>query len=638
MTVCSKTVLSPTDFWIISFFASHVGAACAGIVDSSATAHNPRLLTTNTGGGSLAISQAACMQLMLTFFRAYPGQTIVMLLALILAGVAEGIGLSALLPLLNIAIRNDTRVNADAPPEEQNEFERTVTDAMSSLGIEPGVGTLLLIIVMGVTFKSVLLLVAKKQVGYTAAQVATDLRLDVLRAVLRSKWEYFLHQPIGKVSNSLASEAQRASDSFVNGATVITIFLQAIIYGAVAVAVSWEATVVSLGAGVLIIGLSHFLVRMARKAGKKQTNLLNSMLARLTDTLQSVKPLKAMAREYLADRVLAIETNKLNKALQKQVFSTAVLSASQEEMFTIVISAGMYVALVEFNMPLTTVMVLVITLGKMLSQLGKVQKQYQKLVTGESAFWSIKATIEKARQAEEVLGSGRKPALARSIELDNVGFAYDEHPIMTNMSLEIPVGGLTTLIGPSGSGKTTIVDLVIGLLRPQSGTVRIDGVPLAEIDIKAWRHMIGYVPQENMLLHDSILHNVTLDDPELTEQDAEEALKSAGAWEFVSRIPQGMHSTVGERGTRLSGGQRQRIMIARALAHKPRLLILDEATSALDPASEAAISETMETLRGKLTVLAISHQAALIKAADRVYRLQDGKAVLEHDAQTAGHS
>ena len=217
----------------------------------------------------------------------------------------------------------------------------------------------------------------------------------------------------------------------------------------------------------------------------------------------------------------------------------------------------------------------------------------------------------------------------RSIKLDNVTFTYDQHPVLENASLEIPVGSLTTLIGPSGSGKTTVVDLIIGLLKPQSGNVLLDDTPLPSLDLKAWRRMIGYVPQETLLLHDSILHNVTLGDPELSEDDAVQALKSAGAWEFVERMPAGIHSTVGERGTKISGGQRQRIMIARALVHKPALLILDEATSALDPENEAAIGETMRMLRGDLTILAISHQTALVKAADCVYRLGNGTIEIE---------
>jgi ATP-binding cassette subfamily C protein len=158
---------------------------------------------------------------------------------------------------------------------------------------------------------------------------------------------------------------------------------------------------------------------------------------------------------------------------------------------------------------------------------------------------------------------------------------------------------------------------------------------LEKIDLKKWRRMIGYVPQETLLLHDSILMNVTLGDKDLTAEDIEGALRAAGAWEFVSILPQGMHSVVGERGQKLSGGQRQRIAIARALAHKPKLLILDEATTALDPESEAAICETMQKLGGKITILAISHQPALLKVADQAYRLQNKTVVPIEDPSEA---
>ncbi len=143
--------------------------------------------------------------------------------------------------------------------------------------------------------------------------------------------------------------------------------------------------------------------------------------------------------------------------------------------------------------------------------------------------------------------------------------------------------------------------------------------------------MIGYVPQETLLLHDTVLINVTLGDPDLTEADVEQALRAAGAWEFVMAKPQGMYSTVGERGDMLSGGQRQRIAIARALVHKPKLLILDEPTSALDRDSEEAICETLQQLSGGITTLAISHQSIFMKTADRAYHLKDGTGVLVAD-------
>jgi ATP-binding cassette subfamily C protein len=260
-----------------------------------------------------------------------------------------------------------------------------------------------------------------------------------------------------------------------------------------------------------------------------------------------------------------------------------------------------------------------------LGQLSKIQKQYQKLVTMESAFWSLRKSIKQAEKAREISEGTEEPRLDSAIRLERISFAYGDKTVLQDVSLRIPTRSLTTIIGASGAGKTTLVDLIIGLYRPNSGTVYLDDMPLTRVDIKQWRRRLGYVPQEQLLLHDSILLNVTLGDPMLTEADAEYALKAAGAWEFVSLLPEGMHTSVGERGSKFSGGQRQRIMIARALAHRPSVLILDEPTSALDPASEAIISETLRELRRDYTILAISHQPALAKLADVVYRLEDGQ-------------
>ncbi|MFT4613035.1 MAG: ATP-binding cassette subfamily C protein [Bacteroidia bacterium] len=575
------------------------------------------------------------MGLMLSFFRAYRGQTSLMLLALLLSGAAEGIGLSALLPLMNIALGAEA---ADLLPggTSNSGFEEAVLGFLHQAGIAPTMANMLLIIIGGIAFKSLFLLIAQRQVGYTAAQVGTDLRLRMLRAVLRSKWEYFLHQPVGKLTNALATEAQRSSTSFVNGATAITFLIQAIIYAAVAFALSWKASVIAIGAGVFVIGLSHFLVVITRKAGKRQTRLMTSLMANLTDTLQSVKPLKAMSREHLADKVLAHDTNRLNKALRRQVLSGAVLDSAQELMFAVFICLGVYLALERYDMDLPTVMVLVVALGRAFSFFGKVQKQYQKLAQGESAYWAMMESIEDAESAQENLNGGIEPRFEQHIRLDNIAFSYDQrNPVFRELSLQIDAGTLTTLVGPSGSGKTSIIDLTIGLLRPQEGTVQIDGVSLEDIDIAKWRNMIGYVPQETILLHDSILHNVTLGDPALTTADAEEALRSAGAADFVAELANGLDTMVGERGGKLSGGQRQRIVIARALVNKPRLLILDEATSALDRDSEEAVRQTLEALKGQLTILAISHNRAMVQAADHVFQLSGGGAVrLDEDSQS----
>jgi len=345
----------------------------------------------------------------------------------------------------------------------------------------------------------------------------------------------------------------------------------------------------------------------------------------------SVKPLKSMGRERLVNTVLMSETKSINLALRREVMSSEVLSAGQEVLFALVLVVGIYVTLVKLELPFATVMVLGFLMYRILHKIGRVQRTYQKMAICESAYWSIQKTIEKTELAVEHPGGKLAPTLEEGIELKDVGFSYDDKRILDELSLTIPAGSFTAIIGPSGSGKTTILDLIIGLLQPACGKVLIDGVSLQDLDMQRWRRTIGYVPQETVLLHDSLFNNVALGDPGVSEADVVSALQAAGAWAFTEKLTEGIHSNVGERGGLLSGGQRQRIMIARALVHRPRLLIMDEATTALDPQSEAAICETLQKLRGRQTILAISHQPALLEAADRAYRLQDGHALLAKD-------
>jgi ATP-binding cassette, subfamily C, bacterial len=315
------------------------------------------------------------------------------------------------------------------------------------------------------------------------------------------------------------------------------------------------------------------------------------------------------------------------------VISTESLSAAQDLTMALIGASGLYVALIQLKLPFNAVLVMFLVLARSLTSLGKTQQQYQKMKSCESAFWSLRAVIQDASRAREANPGGSSPTLDNSVCLNKVNFAYGETGVLWNTSLMVPAGSFTAIIGPSGAGKTTIADLIIGLLRPQQGEILIDNVPLEKIDLRQWRRMIGYVPQEAFLLHDTVLWNVTLGDPEVKQADAEAALRAAGAWEFVAELPEQIHSSVAERGMALSGGQRQRIAIARALAHGPKLLILDEVTSSLDPETEAAICRTLQELRGRLTILAISHQPAVVETADRIYRIQNGEAILVRDGR-----
>ncbi|MCP4668352.1 MAG: ABC transporter ATP-binding protein [Deltaproteobacteria bacterium] len=563
-------------------------------------------------------SDRSTLQLLKMLALAYPKRSLLVLVLLLLAGLTEGLGIAMLFPLLNIAVGGEGATD--------NFLSRNVEQIFAWSGIEPSIEILLSIFVLIMICKAGIVLLAAKQEGYAAAHVATDLRLSLIRSLMKARWEHFISQPIGRFANALTSEADRASGGYLKACQMIAGVIQVAVYLTLAAFVAWEVVLAGLGVGIVIVGILNGFVVLSRRAGGWQTDLLKSVASRLVDGLQGIKSLKAMGCEDRLEPFLESETMDLNQAQQKQAFAKAGLGAFQEPILFLAVAIGLYVALVWWNSELSTLGVLLFLFWRTVGRIGTVQKYYQTIARSESAYWSIKRAIEHAEIAREISDGIKAPEFNRGIKFNDVSFSYGVKTVLKKTHLTIPANKFTAVIGPSGAGKTTIADLMIGLLRPQSGDVEIDGIRMSEVNLKRWRSMIGYVPQETILFHDTIYTNVTLGDPDMDPEKVEGALRRAGMWDFVSSLPQGLEAVVGERGSKLSGGQRQRIAIARALVRNPKLLILDEATTALDPKTESELCSTLMGLIDQITIFAISHQPAIMEAADLVYQF-DGKAL-----------
>jgi ABC-type multidrug transport system fused ATPase/permease subunit len=221
-------------------------------------------------------------------------------------------------------------------------------------------------------------------------------------------------------------------------------------------------------------------------------------------------------------------------------------------------------------------------------------------------------------------------ALKHAIMLNNIQYSYPNAPLpaLKKIQLTIPAKSTVGLVGATGSGKTTTVDLILGLLEAQEGTLTVDGQAITESNRRAWQRAIGYVPQQIYLADDTVSANIAfgLDAKDIDPKAVERAAKIANLHEFVAnQLPQQYQTTVGERGVRLSGGQRQRIGIARALYHNPQVLILDEATSALDSLTEQAVMEAVHNLGHEITIILIAHRLSTVKACDIIFLLDKGE-------------
>jgi ATP-binding cassette subfamily C protein len=551
-----------------------------------------------------------------TLVRLYPGRSTAGLGAVFLAGLLDGLGLSMLLSMLALAV-GDATAEPSLP-------QRIALGVTQWLRIEPTPLSLLLLAVLLITGKAALTLYANRQVGYTVARIAADLRLALIRAVVNANWRYYVQQSVGRLSASMGAEAQRGAEVFQHSAEMISLLLTALIYVAIALSISLPAGLAAMLAGVVLVVALSRLIRKSRRASRHQTELFRSLLGVIGSRLTAAKALKAMARENHVEALLADLTRQLRRALRRQVIAKEALSALQEPLLAIIVCVGFFIGLVVLRMPIAGLLVMLFLLARVVSYLSKSQRAYQQVAMREPAYWSVVAAIEAARAQREAPGGSRSIELAREIRFERVGFRYDDRHVLEDCSLVIPAWKLTVIVGPSGGGKTTLLDLVAGLLKPDQGRILIDDVPLAEMDLRAWRRQIGYVPQEPVMVNESVAYNVTLG--EAVEEDRlRAALRAAGALEFVETLPDDVRTSIGEGGSRLSGGQRQRLAIARALIHEPRLLILDECTSSLDPESQTVVIETLCRLKGRLTMLAVSHQEPLVQAADQIYRIDDGE-------------
>lgn len=212
------------------------------------------------------------------------------------------------------------------------------------------------------------------------------------------------------------------------------------------------------------------------------------------------------------------------------------------------------------------------------------------------------------------------------VNFNHVSFAYPQSSrrAISDLDLKAKPGEMIALVGPSGSGKSTLINLIIGFLRPQSGSIFLDGKDLSEYDLRSFRRFISVVPQESVLFEGTVRDNVTYGLGAVSDEQVYEALRSANALDFVQDLPEGVHTLVGERGARISGGQKQRLAIARALIRNPRILILDEATSALDSESEREIQSALEALMANRTTFVVAHRLSTVQKADRILVLEKG--------------
>jgi ATP-binding cassette, subfamily C, bacterial len=559
-------------------------------------------------------------------FQAAPRATVASLALMGLVAVTEGAGLLLLLPLLALA-----GVNTGAP-ESSGMWTRIAPFVPHSLA-----GALLLYVAV-VGARSALEFAESVASVRVQVEVTRRLRERLYRALVRARWETVAPMRGARLAHVLTAELERVSlttNQLLSGSLQLLI---AVVYAVTAIALSPALALIAAAGAVLLLLPARRQQREARRAGDMLTTLGAELFAGATEEVATLKVAKSAGiAERMADRFserARTLSHALLEAHRRYRASGALLTAGAAAALAVVV----FVAVSRLHLAPANLLLLLLVCGRLVPRIASVQSSFLLTARALPAAAAVQALLDELEGAAE--SAERAPsaqlAVTRGIELRDVTYRYPgaDSPALHDVTLSIPAGRVTALVGSSGAGKSTLADLVLLLLTPERGELVVDGVPLATDRRDEWRASVGYVPQETHLFHDTIRENVRWVAPDASDDAVLVALRMAGASALLARLPNGLDTKIGDRGTLLSGGERQRLALARALLRRPRLLVLDEATSALDPESELSIRQTIASLTPAVTVLTITHRLTTARQADHVVVLDHGAVVAEGPWET----
>lgn len=541
------------------------------------------------------------------------------------AGVLEGIAVAAVVPMLQLVqmggqvARPTGRIGA------------VINSVLGVTHLPFTLVTILLFILLVLVGSQVVTLVQQRLVSGSVARFEAELRNRLYTAVMHADWQFFTAHKSSDVVTALLLECMRAGNAYSQLIMALGILITVFIYLVLAVLLSWQMTLIIVIAGGLLVLLLRSRVMRGSKYGEAISEELGVLGSEATEHVAAAKTVKAYSVEEATVERYDTTTHKYAHLQYRNSMNQAWLQFFFQSISAAAITIGIYVAVVYFNMSIAALVVFLLIFYRVSPRISNIQSLQSSILSGIPGLVAADKLAIGAGEQEEQTGGADLGPLKDAFVLEDVTFTYDgeRKPVLQNVALRIAAHKTTAIVGPSGAGKTTIVDLILGLVRPSSGNVAVDGTPLNQLSLATWRKRIGYVAQDSSFFHASVRENIRFGSAEATDEDIERAAQLAFAADFIAELPEGYDTIIGDRGVRLSGGERQRLALARAIVRNPDILVLDEATSALDAMSEEKIQQAVDGLADAMTIVIVTHRLATVRKADVIYFLQDGR-VVEH--------
>ncbi|MBQ0027454.1 MAG: ABC transporter ATP-binding protein [Lachnospiraceae bacterium] len=552
---------------------------------------------------------------------------------IMIGAIFELLGITAILPFIEVTV--------DPRAVEKSEW-------MSRLYNQLGVGStnaflaiLAIALVIVYVVKNVYLAVMNYAIYRFTYNNQRILAHRMLKLYMKQPYTFFLKYNSAELMRNVSDDTSALFDTVLS---VMQVSVEIIVCSMLFVYLMITDKTITIAVGIVIVIALGIIVRALKKdlnaRGEHIRQCRGNMGKWLLQSFGGIKETMIMERQgYFEDRYNEIYTDFSHNHCTYQTF--AYLPKPIMETFCIGGILGV-IALkllrgVDSTYFITTISVFSVAAFRLLPAFNRITGYISRIMFNHSAvsavYNDIKEVEEIARQTELKLRNREMKTLPfeKGVVVDNISFHYPEvdSDVLSDATIEIPKNKSVAFIGPSGAGKTTMADIILGVLVPQKGCIRVDGQDITDY-MPEWHNKLGYIPQSIYLMDDTIKHNIAygLTDDEIDDDRIEQVLVEAQLKDFVDTLESGVDSYIGEGGVRISGGQRQRIGIARALYNNPDVLVLDEATSALDGDTETAVMEAINSLAGKKTLIIIAHRLTTIRNCDFIYEISDHKAVL----------
>lgn len=558
---------------------------------------------------------------------------VVLLINMLIGAVLETASISLIIPVITIVIKPNA--------SQSNQYLHMIYTMFHMTSETQLTVFVMLTLIVAFILKNAFLFVQQKMLYHFiyTNQFRTSERM--MRNYLRKGYEFYLNSDTSVIQRSITSDV---NNMYALILAVLQLLSEVIIFVSLsAILLVVDATMTIVIATMLIITL--FLIKVIlkpimQKAGEDNQNYYSGLFKWISQTVTGIKEVKIAGKEqYFIDEYV-----KCGKGYVDAVQKFSVYNNTPRLLIETVCIIGMvlymlYLILTGHEMVdmMPVISAFALAAVRLMPCANRINNQLTSMAYFEPFFFGVSDNLQDEISDANVdmsfaKDTDKKLEIKEKIEIKDITYAYPntEVLIFNKANMEIPIGASVGIVGSSGAGKTTIVDVLLGLLEVKGGDIYADGVNVKE-EYRAWLKNIGYIPQMIFMLDETIRRNVAfgVPDEKISEKRIWEVLKEAQLDEFVKGLPEGLDTSIGERGIRLSGGQRQRIGIARALYNDPEVLILDEATSALDNDTEAAIMESIDNFHGKKTLIIIAHRLQTIEKCDMIYRVEGGKASRE---------